>query len=184
MTSSWSTGSGCRAPSESQPIPASRTGPFVWTLWGEAREVWRSATEHPLVFDDPRDERRYEQFELDTTRLTDRLPTRDANTGLVHRLNQASRAFPPLLLWLGVGLVALAVRRPERALVALAPAVAALLIIVGTSLVAFPVAEYAVPVGARIRSPRGCRIGRRRSARERATAVAELGDRMSRAQAV
>ena len=134
------------APGESQPIPASHTGPFVWTLWGEAREVWRSATEHPLVFDDPRDERRYEQFELETKRLTERLPTRDANTGLVHRLNQASRAFPPLLLWLGVGIVALAVRRPERALVALAPAVAALLIIVGTSLVAFPVAEYAVPV--------------------------------------
>ena len=44
---------------------------MVWTLGGAAREVWRSPTEHPLVFDDPRDERRYLAFGRDTDRLVD-----------------------------------------------------------------------------------------------------------------
>jgi hypothetical protein len=133
-------------PSEGQPIPASQVGPEIWTLRGDSREVWRSATEHSFVFDDPRDEQRYASFERETARLSERIPTRDANASLVHRLNQASKAFPPLVLWLIVGLVALAVRRPLGSRVALALAAAALVLIVGTSLVAFAVAEYAVPV--------------------------------------
>jgi len=134
-------------PSEGQPIPASRTGPAIWAQGGgSVREVWLSATEHPLVFEDPRDEQRYAQFGRDTDRLVRRIPTRDSNPGLVHRLNQASRAFPPPAFWLAVGLVALAFRRPRRALVALAPAAAALVVIVATSLVALSVPEYAVPV--------------------------------------
>ena len=134
------------APSEGQPIPASRFGPVLNTLYGGAREVWRSPTEHAFVFDDPRDERRYEAFQEDTARFVERIPTRDANESLVDRLNQASRWFPPPVVWLVIGAVALAVRRPRRALVAIAPAVAALAVICGTALVAVPVAEYALPV--------------------------------------
>jgi hypothetical protein len=133
-------------PSDGQPIPASRVGPVIRTLRGQAQEVWRSPTVHPLVFDDPRDERRYQRFERDTGRLADRLPTRDANEGFVHRLNQASHAFPPPVFWLAVGLLALAVRRPRRALVALAPSLAGLVVIVATSMVTLPVPEYAAPV--------------------------------------
>jgi hypothetical protein len=133
-------------PSGGQPIPASRIGPEIRTLGGTAREVWLSPTEHRLVFDDPRDERRYARFERDTNRLADRIPTRDATQGLVHQLNRASRAFPPPVFWLAVGLLALAVRRPQRALVALAPTIAGLVVIVATALVALPVAEYAAPV--------------------------------------
>ena len=69
------------------------TGPAIWTLGGQVREVWRSATEHPLVFDDPRDEQRYAEFERDTDRLAGRIPTRDANQGLVHRLTRPRTAF-------------------------------------------------------------------------------------------
>ncbi len=133
-------------PSEGQPIPASRVGRTIRTQGGGAHEVWRSATEHPLVFDDPAGERRWEAFEADTARLTGRLPTRDANAAAVHRLNQASRAFPPPFLWLAVGLAALAVRRPQRALVALVPAAAGLVVIGATALVAVAVAHYAAPV--------------------------------------
>jgi hypothetical protein len=134
------------APSEGQPIPASRIGPVINTLYGGAREVWRSPTEHAFVFDDPRDERRYQAFQEDTARLVERIPTRDPNEWLVDRLNQASRWFPPPVVWLTIGALAIAVRRPRRALVAVAPAVAALAVIVGTALVAVPVAEYALPV--------------------------------------
>ena len=134
------------APSEGQPIPASRIGPAINTLYGEAREVWRTPTEHFFVFDDPRDERRYEAFEEDTARLAERIPTRESDESVVRRLNQASRWFPPPIAWLVLGVVAIAIRRPRKALVAVAPALAGLVVIVGTALVAFPVAEYALPV--------------------------------------
>jgi hypothetical protein len=134
------------APSEGQPIPASRIGPVINTLYGGAREVWRSPTEHSFVFDDPRDEHRYEAFQRDTDRLASRIPTRSANESLVHRLNQASRIFPPPFLWLVVGAAALAIRRPSRSLVAIGPAVAGLVVILGTALVAVAVSEYALPV--------------------------------------
>jgi hypothetical protein len=133
-------------PSEGQLVPASHVGPVIWTRGGNVREVWRSATEHPLVFDDPHDERRYAEFGRDTDRLAGRIPTRDANEGLVHRLNQASNRFPPPVFWIAVGLIALAVRRPARSVVALALVAAALAVIVGTSLVALDVPEYSVPV--------------------------------------
>jgi len=133
-------------PDDGQPIPASRVGLEIRTLYGQAREVWKSPTEHPLVFDDPRDERRWASFGRATNRLTERIPTRSSSSSLVHRLNQASRAFPPPIVWLAIGLVALAVRRPQRALVALAPSLAALVVILATSLVAFAVGEYAAPV--------------------------------------
>ena len=133
-------------PTGGEPIPASRVGPNVWTRGGAAREVWRSATDHPLVFDDARDARRYARFERDTNRLASRLPTREGNDGLIHRLNQASRAFPPPVVWLVVGLIALAIRRPARAFIAVVPAVAAVVVIGVTSLVALAVPEYAAPV--------------------------------------
>jgi hypothetical protein len=133
-------------PSEGEPIPSSRVGPAVRTLWGPVRTVWFSPTQHGLVFDDPRDERRYERFERDTNRLVDRIPTRDTRTGLVHRMNQASYRFPPPFVFLAVGVVALAVRRPRRALAALAPSLAGLIVIAVTGAVAVAVGEYAAPV--------------------------------------
>ena len=133
-------------PSEGQPIPASRIGPVINTLYGEAREVWSSATEHSFVYDDPRDEQRVRAFDEDTNRLAARIPTRDGDASLVRRLDRAARLFPPPIVWLAVGVAALAIRRPRRAMLAIAPTVAALVVIVGTALVAPPVAEYALPV--------------------------------------
>jgi hypothetical protein len=133
-------------PSEGQPIPASAFGPMLWTPGGPAREVWLSPTKHHFVFADPRDKRRYEKFSRDVGNLSARIPTRDGNTGLLHRFNQASHAFPPLIVWLVLGLVAFGVRRPRGALVALAPCLAGLVVIIVTSMVAPSVAEYAAPV--------------------------------------
>jgi hypothetical protein len=132
-------------PSEEQPIPASAIGPFLWTPGGQAREVWRSPTEHHTVFTDVRDQRRVEKFDREVDRLT-RIPTRNGSEGAIHRLNQLSHAFPPLLAWLLLGLIGLAARRPRRSLVALAPAFAGLVVIVVTSLIAPSVPEYAAPV--------------------------------------
>lgn len=132
--------------SDGQPIPASRVGLGIQTLHGPAGEVWVSATSHPLVFTDPRDRRRYERFESSGARLNDRLPTRGANEALVHHANQTSHVFPPPVVWIVIGLVGLIARRPRRALVALAPALAGLVVIVATGLIAPAVGEYAAPV--------------------------------------
>jgi hypothetical protein len=133
-------------PSEGQPIPASAIGPRLWTPGGSAHEVWTSPTEHRFVFSNPQDERRFEKHGEDVARLSNRLPTRDGAQTVIHRLNQASNRFLPLIAFLVIGAVTLAVRRPRNALVALAPAVAGLVVIVVTALVAPSVAEYAAPV--------------------------------------
>ena len=108
--------------------------------------MWRSPTDHSFVFDDPRDERRYEKFGRDSDRLVARIPTRDPNEDLVHRLNQASRGFPPPIVWLAVGVIGLALRRPRHALVAVTPAAAGLTVIFASSLLVFAVPQYAAPV--------------------------------------
>ena len=133
-------------PTEGQPIPASRIGPLLWTPGGKAYEVWTSATEHHFVFTNPNDKRRYDKLGADVERLSVRIPTRDAVQGVVHRANQASHRFPSPAVWLLLGVVALAFRRPRNALVAIAPAVAGLVIIAVTALVAPAVGEYAAPV--------------------------------------
>jgi hypothetical protein len=132
-------------PTEGQLIPASAIGPFLYTPGGPAQEVWRSPTEHQTVFTDARDQHRVEKFGRAVDRLI-RIPTRDGREAAIHRLNQASHRFPPLVAWLVIGLAGLAVRRPRRALVALAPCVPGLVVIVATALIAPPVAEYAGPV--------------------------------------
>ena len=78
--------------------------------------------------------------------LATRLPRREGNPTIALRLNQASRWFPPPALWLLIGIVALAVRRPGRKLALSTPAVAGLLLI-GLSALGLPaVPHYAVPV--------------------------------------
>jgi hypothetical protein len=133
-------------PSEGQPIPASAIGPLLWTPGGPAQEVWTSPTEHRFVFTSPADEARYDKLGRDVDGLSNRFPTRDSSQTVVHRLNQVSHRFPPLVVWLAIGVVALALRRPRNTLVALAPTLAGLVVIVATALVAPSVAEYAAPV--------------------------------------
>jgi hypothetical protein len=133
-------------PTEGQPIPASAIGPMLWTPGGPAQEVWTSPTEHSFVFTDPRDERRYDKLGRDVGRLSNRIPVRDGDQAVLHRLNQVSHRFPPLIAWLVIGGVALGLRRPRNALVALAPTVAGLVVIGATALVAPSVPEYAAPV--------------------------------------
>jgi hypothetical protein len=133
-------------PTEGQPIPGSAIGPQLWTPGGSAQEVWKSPTDHSFVFSDPHDGQRYERFGADTDKLAVRLPTRDGAQSVLHRLNQVSHRFPALVAWLLVGVVAVALRRPRNALVAVAPVFAGLVVIGATALLVPAVAEYAAPV--------------------------------------
>jgi hypothetical protein len=132
-------------PTEGQPIPASAIGPQLWTPGGTAQEVWTSATEHHFVFSNPRDARRAQKLNSDVDRLASRLPTRDGSSTVTRRLNQVSHRFPPLIAFLAIGVVGLTLRGPRNALIAIAPCVGGLVVIVATALVAPSVAEYAAP---------------------------------------
>ena len=65
---------------------------------------------------------------------------------LAVRLNQASRWYPPPVLWLVVGIVALAVRPPARLLALSAPTLAALIVVILAALGAPAIPHFSVPM--------------------------------------
>jgi len=133
-------------PSEGEPIPASHQGDYVSTPDGHVREVWRSAIDHGVVFDNPRDQRRYEALNLRLGQLGSRLPSRGQSPWLHLQLNHASKAYPPAWAWLLVGLIALALRRPAGWRTPVLLAVAGVVVLFVTVLGVYAVPEYAVPV--------------------------------------
>jgi hypothetical protein len=137
---------GLPVPSEGEPIPSAREAPYISTPEGRIREVWTSATEHRLVFRDPADERRAAALDVRVGELLANLPDRDSRSGAVEWLNTASRWYPRPFMWLLVGIVAVAIRRPRGLEVPLTLSAAALLLLVATSLAVYATAEYSVPV--------------------------------------
>src|SRR5262245_62106158 len=133
-------------PSEGQPIPGSHQGLWSSTPDNRIREVWTSPTEHHLVFERPGDAARVDDVNATVERLSKRLPDRSGNATLAHRLNQASYRFPPPGLWLLIGLVAVAFRRPIGTRVTLALAIVSVLMLFVTALGVPAVGEYAMPV--------------------------------------
>ncbi|HXF98356.1 MAG TPA: hypothetical protein VNJ46_07060, partial [Gaiellaceae bacterium] len=134
------------APSEGEPIPAARESAFISTPDGRIREVWTSPTAHRLVFPTRRDEERAAELDRRVGELLASLPDREPRPELVRLLETASRWYPRPVVWLLIGLAALAWRRPRRPALPLALAAAALLVLVATALAVYAVAEYSVPV--------------------------------------
>jgi hypothetical protein len=110
------------------------------------RDVWVSATERRFVFDRPSDRPRFEQIERRREELFSALPERDGNATLGHRLNQLSRWYPRMGIFLAIGLLAVALRRPHGTAVLLALAGGALLVIGLNALGLPPDPHYALPV--------------------------------------
>jgi hypothetical protein len=132
-------------PTEGEPIPAAHEGGPT-TPDGSIYTVWTSPSDHHLVFVHPGDEARYEALHDRIAALRANLPERAGNATLALRLNQSSRWYPPPVLWLVLGLIAVAVRRPRELLALLAPTVAALVVIVFSALGLPAVPHYSVPV--------------------------------------
>jgi hypothetical protein len=132
-------------PTEGEPIPP---GQSVWISRPDncIREVWTSPTEHHFAFCKPGYARRFAAVNEELDGLFRNLPSRRGNTGLALRLDQASRWFPRLLIWIVVGLVALAVRRPRGAGTLVALSLAAALVIVLNALGLFFDPRFALPV--------------------------------------
>jgi glycosyl transferase family 87 len=132
-------------PSEGEAIPAAHEG-GVSTPDGSIYTVWTSPSDHHLVFVHPGDEERYDALHRRMDELSANLPARDGSRSLANRLNQASRWFPPPLLWLLLGLGALLLRWPRGALALATTAAAALAVILLSALGLPAEPHYTVPV--------------------------------------
>ena len=132
-------------PSEGEAIPGAREGGPT-TPDNSIRTVWTSPYERHLVFDRPEDKVRYDQLHADMEEIASGLPDRSGNHSLALALNRASRWFPPPLLWLLMGAVALVWRRPAKALALSTPTLAALVVVVMVALGAPAITHFSVPV--------------------------------------
>jgi hypothetical protein len=133
-------------PSEGQPIPSASVSAFISTPDGRFREVWTSPTEHAIVADDPEDAAHLDRLNRRVDELFGVFSDRSGSATLGRWIDRASRWFPRLVLWLAVGLVAVAVRRPRSITTPLVVAAAGLVVILGTGLAVPADAAYAVPV--------------------------------------
>jgi hypothetical protein len=132
-------------PTEGQPIPA---GQNLWISRPDnsIRDEWTSGTEHHFVFLHPSDKPRFERIRHELDRLFAALPDRRGNAELALRLNQLSRWYPRIILWIALGAVALAFRRPKEAKVLVALSLAALGVIAFNALGLFADPRFALPV--------------------------------------
>jgi hypothetical protein len=136
------TGAGLPEPSGGEPIPSARMGLYSTTPDGSIREVWTSATDHRIVFDDTEQAERFRRMNADVRRLSAELPPYEGNQALITWANRASRWFPRPLVWLLVGAVAAAWRRPQRITIAAGLSLLGLFL---TATVGLGNAEYPLP---------------------------------------
>jgi hypothetical protein len=133
-------------PTEGQPIPSASVSAFISTPDGRFREVWTSPTEHAIVADDPEDSAHLDRLNRRVDELFGAFSDRSGHATLGRWLDRASRWFPRPVLWLALGLVAVAVRRPRGIATPLVLTAAALLVVLGTALAVPADASYSVPV--------------------------------------
>lgn len=133
-------------PTEGEPIPAARQGAYTSTPDNHIREVWTSPTAHEIVFDDPRDQRRYDRLNERLRELGGRFSNRRESSWLGLQLNHASKAFPRSWMWLLVGIAAFAWRRPLGWRVPAILVASSLLLLFATLLGVYAIPEYEVPV--------------------------------------
>jgi hypothetical protein len=132
-------------PTEGEPIPAGQNA-WISRPDNRIRDVWTSATHHHFVFRDPRDRPRFAEIERERNALFGALPDRTGNSELGHRLNQLSRWYPRPIVWIVLGLIGLALRRPRGGGTLVALGLAALAVIALNALGLFADPHFALPV--------------------------------------
>ena len=133
------------APSEGEPIPA---GQVVWISRPDRsiRQVWTSPTRWHLEFAHRGDRRRLNAIEKDMNALFDALPDRSGNAAIALRLNQLSRWFPRPWMWIVLGLVGIALRRPRGWPTLVALPLGALAVVLLNALGLFADLHFVLPV--------------------------------------
>ena len=133
------------APTEGEPIPG---GQVVWISRPDnaIRQVWSSPTQYHFAFRTPQEHRHFDAIVRRAGSLSGNLPDRAGNAQLSLRLDQLSRWFPRSIVWIALGVVAFAVRRPRGSRTLFALALAALFVIVFNALGLFADPRFALPV--------------------------------------
>jgi hypothetical protein len=150
-------------PTEGEPIPAGQNA-WISTPDDRVRDVWTSATHHHFEFRHARDRPRFNAILRERDALFSALPDRRGNSALALRLNQLSRWFPRPIVWIVLGLIGLAWRRPRGTAALTAIGVVALLVIVLNALGLFADPHFALPVApAFILFGAGTLLGRRQA---------------------
>jgi hypothetical protein len=139
-------GSALPKPSEGELVPASNQGAYLSTPDNHIREVWTSPTEHHLSFATRGQERQYNHVQSDSARLEAKVPPYAGSAFLTRQVSRSSRLFPPGLIWLAIGLVAVAIRRPARSGTAVWLAGSAFVIVLVEALSDYTIVEFAVPL--------------------------------------
>jgi hypothetical protein len=132
-------------PSEGEPIPAPHQGFFTTTPDGSIRTLWTSATANRLVSSDPGFPERLAAMDEVDGRLRRGIPAYEGSGALADLLNLASRLYPRPVIWLLVGLVAVAWRRPRRMALALTLAGASLWMALVNALGIYAILEFVLP---------------------------------------
>ena len=133
------------APTEGQPIPA---GQVVWISRPDQsiRQVWTSPTEWHFEFAHPGERARFDAIQRELGGLFGNLPDRAGNATLALRLSQLSRWYPRAWMWIALGIVAIAFRRPRGWPVLAALSFAAFAIVLLNALGLFADLHFLLPV--------------------------------------
>jgi hypothetical protein len=131
---------------EGEAIPSASVSAFITTPDSRFQEVWTSPTTHEIVARDPAHARHLDRLNRRVDYLLGRFSERDGSAELGIWLNRASRWSPRPGVWLAVGLLAVAFRRPRGLALPLVLSAAALLVMIGTALAVPAAAEYSTPV--------------------------------------
>jgi hypothetical protein len=133
------------APSEGESIPAGQSS-WISRPDNSIRDVWTGPTQHHFVFAVRSQRQQFARIVEKETRLEHALPTRAGNRSLATRLNQLSHRYPPAVLWLIIGVVALVWRRPRGAHALIVVVSAALAVVVFNGLGLLPDRHFMLPV--------------------------------------
>jgi hypothetical protein len=133
-------------PTEGEPIPSEHQSAQLSTPDQSIREVWTSATEHHVVFDDPAKAAQQAVNDRRLGELYEAFPDHWWSPWLGLQMDRASKLYPPPWLLLLVGTVAVAWRRPARWWATLTPVLGGLAMIFATVMAVWAEPAYAVPV--------------------------------------
>jgi hypothetical protein len=134
------------APTEGEVVPSEYQSAQLSTPDGSIREVWTSATEHHVVFDDPSKEARWAANNARVAELSRAFPDHWWSPWLGLQMDRSSKLYPPLWLWILAGIVGVALRRPRGWWATVAPAAGAIVMLLSTVMAVWAEPAYAVPV--------------------------------------
>ena len=133
-------------PSEGEPIPAEYQSAQLSTPDHSIREVWTSPTEHHVVFDDPTTAAHLAENDAKIAELYAAFPDHWWSPWLGLQMDRSSKLYPPPWLWLLVGAVGVAWRRPGHWWATLTPVLGGLAMLLATVMAVWAEPAYAVPV--------------------------------------